>query len=173
MTTNKSASNATNVFTIRKIKNEASKKQFKDAQARAKAKPLSTLNPKINTTLLILIQDAIKAHPEHFDMRGWYGEKHCGTTACIAGWAMQFDTQFKTTDIEHIEVKPIHPERRAISTAAQTMLGMTEYQGYRLFHADCWIPTEHIEKPNSVSGVLNYIDQILDGKIPTFNRAED
>lgn len=168
MTTSK-----TNVLTIRKIKNEASKKQFKDAQARAKTKPLSTLNPKINTTLLILIQDAIKAHPKHFDMRSWYRDTDCGTAACIAGWAIQFGSFFKDTDIEHMQVKYEYPVDTSIETGARRMLGMTSNQAYRLFYSPAWIPEDRIEDWLKPEGAIEYIDQILDGKIHTFNQVED
>jgi hypothetical protein len=44
-------------------------------------------NIMINIELLQAVKAAILKNPQHFDMDHWVGHNHCGTTACIAGWA--------------------------------------------------------------------------------------
>jgi hypothetical protein len=43
----------------------------------------------MNTELLLKVKEAILREPEHFDMADWFRfREECGTTACIAGWAI-------------------------------------------------------------------------------------
>ncbi len=41
--------------------------------------------PTLNVNLLLKVADTIAKHPQAFDMGDW----DCGTTACIAGWALR------------------------------------------------------------------------------------
>lgn len=42
----------------------------------------------MNIQLLLEVADAISKHEERFDMRNVLCGKECGTTGCIAGWAL-------------------------------------------------------------------------------------
>lgn len=42
----------------------------------------------LNRDLMYRIADAIEREPERFDMGDWIGETECGTTFCVAGWAV-------------------------------------------------------------------------------------
>lgn len=42
----------------------------------------------MNKELLLKVADAIEANPAHFDMDDFFQNTECGTTACIAGWAL-------------------------------------------------------------------------------------
>lgn len=58
-------------------------------------KPKPKTKRRINYRLLRQIRDEILKRPEQFDMRTWFEKKPdvpmCGTTACIAGWAVALD----------------------------------------------------------------------------------
>lgn len=44
----------------------------------------------MNVELLKRINDVVKLDPESFDMNAWEG--YCGTTRCVAGWAVYLTT---------------------------------------------------------------------------------
>jgi hypothetical protein len=100
--------------------------------------PASPIRP--NVERLNKVADMIQAHPEHFDMSNWvvvgedrhYGSDAaiagsvdlfgCGTTACIAGWAVC---------LWPAEVMP----DENVPTAAQRILGLDDYTAMALFMA--------------------------------------
>ena len=53
----------------------------------------------MNVKLLKQIKEAIRRHPKQFDMAEWFRRDveapRCGTTACIAGWALTLQTASK------------------------------------------------------------------------------
>jgi Pentapeptide repeats (8 copies) len=44
--------------------------------------------PKVDPALPLLVAEAILAEPALLDMRCWHGSSSCGTTHCLAGWAV-------------------------------------------------------------------------------------
>lgn len=54
----------------------------------------------MNIDLLYDVQQSILDDPEQFDMSSWFGESECGTTACIAGWAVSihYDNPIEKND---------------------------------------------------------------------------
>lgn len=45
--------------------------------------------PKLNSELMHQVADAIEAFPELFNMGDWAQASECGTTCCVAGWAVK------------------------------------------------------------------------------------
>lgn len=96
----------------------------------------------VNVERLNKVADMIQAYPEHFDMTYWVRTptgkdthwvrasdcaqedlSQCGTTACIAGWAC---------NLWGADVDP----GLDVQDAAAAILGLDEYEAYRLFYAD-------------------------------------
>lgn len=91
----------------------------------------------MNKKLLLEVADAIEANPKHFDMRTWFGISTCGSTACIAGWAIHLETG-KDLEVLRSEVIQaggfIKPE-----TIARKVLELNEVESNRLFTASLWL----------------------------------
>jgi hypothetical protein len=91
-------------------------------------------------------------HKKHFDMSDWGSKNECGTTACIAGWALLESGYRVKTAKEENEYgeresvfyapsgKPVDP-----FSAAQRLLGLKYNQASRLFHDDEWPFTDDDE----------------------------
>ena len=87
---------------------------------------------KINTNLLLQVRDCILARPEHFDMGSYVDRTDCGTTACIAGWAVSLSRgRTPMSDTYLID---------SLSTgwSAQALLRLSARQAYTLFHVNGW-----------------------------------
>lgn len=69
-----------------------------------------------------LVLDQIITYPETHDQGDW---EYCGTTACVAGWAMLLADGFVTRSFAH----PAVPEKRAAQ-----LLGLDWYDTVRLFY---------------------------------------
>lgn len=90
----------------------------------------------MNTALLLQVKDAILAETEHFDMGYWFRDHmhrdralqtltQCGTTACIAGWAVYIGIDNVRT-VRWIEYK------------AKALLDLSKCQASRLFYVANW-----------------------------------
>jgi len=109
----------------------------------------------MNTKLLLRVKRAILRHPKQFDMSRWFfyvgaDVPRCGTTACIAGWALTLDG--KTTPLKmakRLYKKLTGGELREggamggiynndIESRAAKALGLTEHQARWLFHVHNW-----------------------------------
>lgn len=66
------------------------------------------------------VLDQIVTYPETHDQRDWVGD--CGTTACVAGWALMFQLGYLPWGSWEILVE------------AQRLLGLSDYDAVRLFH---------------------------------------
>ena len=66
------------------------------------------------------VLDQITTYPETHDQRDWVGD--CGTTACVAGWALMFQLGYLPWGSWEILVE------------AQRLLGLSDYDAVRLFH---------------------------------------
>jgi hypothetical protein len=96
----------------------------------------------MNTELLIKVREAIMAHPHNTDMvAGWilhsnFQVAQCGTTGCIAGWA-----------IAGGDLEKLRKRREAtgaghqVRERAKKLLDITEAQADRLFHVYAWPPS--------------------------------
>lgn len=78
--------------------------------------------PTPNLPLLRKILDHIDAHPEEHDQETW--ESACGTTRCVAGWALHFDGQKVRAD-------------GSIPRRAREVLGLTVSESEALFFDTC------------------------------------
>lgn len=99
--------------------------------------------PTRNAELLRKVADAIEANPDHYYQGSWCEndnteevdytdvpfvadpKNHCGTQACVAGWAVQL------TPPEN------RPDEIDIADAAQTLLGLTDDEAEMLFSGGC------------------------------------
>lgn len=87
--------------------------------------------PEINRELFQKIYDQISQHPEtHW--QGWWEttENACGTTRCVAGWAVHFqnteqDTYSTCCDLGYNGNHEI---------AGRELLGLTNEEAYELFY---------------------------------------
>jgi hypothetical protein len=109
----------------------------------------------MNIKLLEQIRDTIKERPKQFLMKSWFGNyceadllaSHCGTAACIAGWAItladsynnQFDggklTKFTNPQEASRQVKY---NRIVPSSRASMLLEISQLQADKLFLAHNW-----------------------------------
>ena len=93
----------------------------------------------INKELLLQVRDRILAEPANFDMRCYAAprEDGCGTTACIAGWAIALHGGLDLgTLLERVDSNSL-PELTAACALGITF-GASESQATSLFHERCW-----------------------------------
>lgn len=99
---------------------------------------MSAAEKTINIPLLRKVMDHITAHPEEHDQTTWGQRRHCGTTFCVAGWAVQFaghEIVWPSDDeAEFVE------DGQAIADVAETALGLTPWQAEQLFHQSFGLP---------------------------------
>ena len=97
----------------------------------------------MNVRRLRAIRDNIRKYPEHFNMKSWFGRPDggdiprrprlrgaCGTTACIAGWAV---ARF-TPAIFGVG----HWGGHDIPETAKELLGISDVEGSGLFYYESW-----------------------------------
>lgn len=88
--------------------------------------------PPYNTDLMIQVRDHVIEHPETHVQNVWVSRNECGTTACIAGWAVQLaGIQLGQTDAfgETFEAA----DGRTVRTHATDLLGLTYREAGHLF----------------------------------------
>jgi hypothetical protein len=98
--------------------------------------------PKVNRKLLRKIRDMIAKRPRQFLMDAFFdsicqtGEKasHCGTAACIAGWAIVLGRKAK--DPAHA-AQSVPLRNKAFDVGAK-LLGLSQYQAGTLFSHYQW-----------------------------------
>lgn len=94
----------------------------------------------MNTKLLLKVKAAILAEPLKFDMAAWFAPEKkspCGTTACIAGWAISLDRKWKRlkpglSQMRHFYFRP--------EKLAGEAIGIDFDQTERLFFRCNWPP---------------------------------
>jgi len=88
--------------------------------------------PEVNRDLFKRIRDRIREHPEWHDNWGWERtDPECGTTRCVAGWAIHF--QNPTQDIGETQRQLGY---RRYSQAGRDLLGLTKEEAEYLFYND-------------------------------------
>lgn len=85
----------------------------------------------MNKKLLLDVATAIEANPEHFDMGSFCGKNDCGTTACIAGWAVALSIDGGLNNLPLID-------EHSISDKARKVLEIDIQTGIALFFANDW-----------------------------------
>ena len=121
----------------------------------------------MNTDLLRRIADAIEAEPHRFDFSDWYhwstapddaevlneaeafARGECGTTACIAGWA--------------VYLKGETPKYWAVEHRAQALLDLTTDEAKTLFFApsDFWASGSDISAAEAARTLRGLADGAL------------
>ncbi len=108
--------------------------------------------PELNTELFKKIHKQITEHPEAHDQGSWEGKRPaCGTTRCVAGWALHFATdgaevfhrnEYSVVDAFSPEVEAL-AERLGVRMGslhpgqiARPLLGLTGQEAAGLFYAD-------------------------------------
>lgn len=100
----------------------------------------------MNTKLLKKVKQAILGRPRQFEMEYYFGgslyigrkkalPSHCGTAACIAGWAAHLSFGQKTLEQSRF-VAQMDP--RHMSHIGRDLLEINNEQGDRLFHLAHW-----------------------------------
>lgn len=94
---------------------------------------------KKNVDLMLQVREQITSNPETHDQDTWITKSECGTTACIAGWAVLFSSDESkltwTTDVvgdEHC----LFVTERYIKHVARDALGLTTWEAENLFFAN-------------------------------------
>lgn len=82
----------------------------------------------MNTELMIKVRDHIVAHPEQHDQATWAEKTECGTTACVAGWALILGSPVDAHIFD--ETGSLPP---TVAEDAQEILGLTYGQQGALF----------------------------------------
>ncbi len=90
----------------------------------------------MNTKLLNKVANAILDEPRMFDMGAWVNQNAnspCGTTACIAGFAVAIDRKYK-----RLRSLQILDSRDLIEDVAMKTLDIGSVARHRLFHRPNW-----------------------------------
>ena len=90
-----------------------------------------------NEARLQEVYDNIKANPEKWDQSNYISKGSCGTTYCVAGWALLL-AGTEVVDADGVEPhfdETLH--HLGSHYAAADLLGLSEYQAEDLFE---WIP---------------------------------
>ena len=85
----------------------------------------------MNVPLLRKIPEAITAEPGHFDMAFYASPSPCGTTACIAGWAVALRTGHALEELEERKT-------RGVEQLAVEALDLSLFSAGALFHVSRW-----------------------------------
>ncbi len=111
--------------------------------------------------------DAIRAEKiARFDMSNWCVEKnHCGTAACIAGFAALIDTDHVKSprgdrwSFFAIGDSQIDANIRYVDEVAQDFLGLTTDQAHDLFMPDILrVPLREVSAENAIKVLENLIE---------------
>lgn len=94
----------------------------------------------MKTALLRQVETAILAEPKQFDISHWWeyvgaGVPNCGTTACIAGWAIAIANHENPREARDRYIEKGYWD---IVEHAAGILGITPSQGERLFFIYHW-----------------------------------
>lgn len=96
----------------------------------------------MNRELFEKVKAKILAVPDQFDMGDWEDEGECGTTRCIAGWALAIEGRWVDLRQENTW---------NLLLAAADALDITEEQAEKIFFADNW-PKKYLDLHNDADG---------------------
>ena len=93
----------------------------------------------LNRPLFEAVARAIHNHPDHFDMDSFVNVGPCGTTACIAGWALSLSMPTAgTRPLENLRGRFRDPASPGVEATAAVLLGLTGDQRDKLFYVGEW-----------------------------------
>lgn len=109
----------------------------------------------MNTELFQQIHDIITAQPEGFNMDAWEYTNSCGTTRCVAGWAVHLTTGEPLFAVDASGFTNIHPSVEAladeldvdadISIVAGELLGLRTTDELYSFHVPESVAARFVE----------------------------
>jgi hypothetical protein len=109
----------------------------------------------MNTELFQQIHDIITTRPEAFDMATWEYTKSCGTTRCVAGWAVHLTTGEPLFAVDASGFSNLHPSVEAlaedlgveadIQPVAGKLLGLETSDELYSFHVPASIASRFVE----------------------------
>lgn len=110
----------------------------------------------INVPLMRKTLEFITEHPDQHDQDHWGLRTECGTTACMAGWAVQLAGGELIFGTAGEAQKCLHPEDglRRTEYAAQDLLNLTSHQANEMF----W-------SANTISDLWAMAERFTDGEI--------
>lgn len=90
------------------------------------------------------IYDQITQYPATHDQGSWQSVNECGTTYCVAGWAVAFQDSHRAHAERDVDSWPLRRRLQSELGASsntwealgQALLGLTEEQVTRLFYSD-------------------------------------
>lgn len=88
-----------------------------------------------NTDLMLRIREQITSEPKTHDQSAWAARTECGTTYCIAGWAVVLSGQELDWDGADLAT-PFTADDRYIPQVARELLGLDPWSADRLFFCD-------------------------------------
>lgn len=98
----------------------------------------------INTDMFQKIYDQISQHPETHDQMSFEKSSYCGTTRCVAGWAIYFAyNNASIYDVDRLNYRN-KPGLSSTSSIAADILGLTSDQAHDLFYES--LDHEAVEK---------------------------
>ncbi len=106
----------------------------------------------MNTELFRRVHEVISVHPERLDMGSWEGYTPCGTTRCVAGWAVYLTIGTELFDAEgrdHVRMEELSLElgvpllgqegdiaRVHLGRVGAKLLGLSPEEATALFHSN-------------------------------------
>jgi hypothetical protein len=87
-----------------------------------------------NVELLTRVRDLIREDPSKLDMSDW--ARPCGTTACIAGWAVQLAGDKLEFGDHQVVSRAQDGTLCDVDTRAADLLGLNEYEVNALFYCE-------------------------------------
>jgi hypothetical protein len=135
----------------------------------------------MNVKLLRKIQRVILKRPTQVNMSTWFSAEHgaeeCGTTACIAGWAITLDLAKGKRPTPLAAAKKIAPgnshwvagnHAKKVRALANRLLGIKRFMATRLYLAGAWpdefrerITNGHSCTPEYAKAVSDRIDHFI------------
>jgi hypothetical protein len=90
--------------------------------------------PELNLPLFAKIRDQITAHPELHEQSDFEYPSNCGTSRCVAGWAILLDAHGRGEQIDSFrESSDYLVDDRSPSDFARQLLGLTYAEADYLF----------------------------------------
>lgn len=94
---------------------------------------------KYNVDLMLEVKNIIESNPDAHDQRTWGMQASCGTTHCIAGWAVHLaGGEFVWVDSERgtkvAEIATLNGELHDVDGLAQDLLGISDDEVPNLFY---------------------------------------
>jgi hypothetical protein len=93
--------------------------------------PAPPAETRVNVDLLRRTLEHITRHPGDWDQIVWWKDNECGTTGCLAGWAVRL--QYPDAFMPHAELSVAGAPPRHVQEIARDELGLKPVEAIRLF----------------------------------------